>query len=359
MAKITGKPPENVIPEITDTPPENIVADLENLRTELDASIPRKILDHNVLIATWNIRAFGNLTKKWISEEGDSPKRDFHSLLCIAEIIKRFDVVAIQEIKGNLRCLRYLLDYLGPNWGLILTDVTAGREGNDERLGFVFDKRKVNISGLACELVVPQEKLDKIHKNALTKQFARTPYAVAFRSEDKTFILVTLHVIYGKRAKQRLPELQAIADWLCEWAQDVNAYDQNLIALGDFNIDRSGDKLYQAFVSSGLSVPSDMNRAKRTVFSDPNTPDQDKFYDQIAWFRGKDKTRALSLTYKQGGYFDFVGKLLKDRNLELGDLTWHISDHYPLWAEFRLHKEPKKPATRRIRQVREGAPLPE
>lgn len=61
--------------EITSTPQE-VLADLNALNSTLDQSIPPKKLDKNLLIATWNIRAFGDLTKKWQSGSGDSPKRD-------------------------------------------------------------------------------------------------------------------------------------------------------------------------------------------------------------------------------------------------------------------------------------------
>ena len=341
MPKFSGPPPPNLIPEITDPPPEDIEADLQALRLELDNSdIPRKVLDQNLIVATWNLRAFGNLTQKWKSDASDSPKRDLHSLLCISEIISRFDVVALQEVRGNIKSLRHMLKYLGEDWGLILTDVTKGKEGNDERLAFVFDKRKVNISGLACELVVPPDKLEDIRESALRKQFARTPYAVAFRSKDKTFILVTLHVIYGKRPKQRLPEITAIAKWLHEWALDINVYDQNLIVLGDFNIDRAGDELYNAFIQNGLFIHPELHKVPRTVFSDPSQPSLDKFYDQIAWFIGGGNTPALSLNYSRGGSFDFVDKALRNRNLDLETLTWHISDHYPLWVEFSMREKP-------------------
>ena len=95
-----------------------------------------------------------------------------------------------------------------------------------------------------------------------------------------------------------------------------------------------------------------MNRAKRTVFSDPEKPDQDKFYGQIAWFQGEGKTRALSLIYKQGGYFDFIGKVLKAHNLSLEDLTWHISDPLPFMgrvpaAEGTKETSPKPDQTSR------------
>ncbi len=44
----------------------------------------------------------------------------------IAEIISRFDVVAIQEVNDDLGPLEYVLDLLGPWWDYITTDTTAG-----------------------------------------------------------------------------------------------------------------------------------------------------------------------------------------------------------------------------------------
>ena len=55
----------------------------------------------------------------------------------------------MQEVRGNLRALRYLLKLLGEDWGFILTDVTKGSQGNDERLAFLFDTGRVKPSGLA------------------------------------------------------------------------------------------------------------------------------------------------------------------------------------------------------------------
>ena len=79
------------------------MADLLRLRSELDESVPVKALDRNLLIATWNVRAFGDLTQKWESSEEDTPKRDLHSQLSIAEIVSRFDVVvAVQGAKDPI-----------------------------------------------------------------------------------------------------------------------------------------------------------------------------------------------------------------------------------------------------------------
>ena len=315
-------------------PPEEVFADLARLRSALDEGVPAKALDRNLLVATWNIRAFGDLTEEWESSEEDTPKRDLHSLLCIAEIVSRFDVVALQEAKDNLKALRHLLKVLGPNWGLSLTDVTEGAPGNGERMAFLFDTRRVVPSGLACEIVVPEEQLERIEPGALTRQFARTPYAVSFRSGTKTFILVTLHVLYREDEEERMPELKAIAEWLAGWARDINSWDHNLIALGDFNIDRRGDVLHDAFVSTGLDIPEDLQAVPRTIFADPEHPHLDKFYDQIAWFTGRNGLPALSLRYSRGGFFDFAKAALTKRRLTKTQLSWRISDHYPLWAEF-------------------------
>lgn len=322
--------------KILETPPEAVRRNLLDLRDDLDARIPFKQLDRNLLLATWNIRAFGDLTEKWESSEQDSPKRDLHSLLCISEILSRFDVIAIQEVRSNLKCLRHALKVLGPHWSMALTDVTKGSDGNNERIAFLFDTRRAKMSGLACELVVPEEWLKRVGKDTLKRQFARTPYAVSFYSAGRTFILVTLHVLYGKSSSARVPELKAIASWLADWARDVNAYDHNIIALGDFNIDRRGSPLYDAFTSTGLQVPADLINLPRTLFSDPGAADTDQFYDQIAWFAGNNGIPALSLRYLAGGNYDFSHIALSSRGLTQKQLSWRISDHYPLWTEFSV-----------------------
>ncbi|HZD01989.1 MAG TPA: endonuclease/exonuclease/phosphatase family protein [Actinomycetes bacterium] len=318
-------------PEITDRPPSEVTELLWRLSDDLDrSSIPPKMLDRNVLIATWNIRAFGRVTKKWRSGQEDSPKRDLKDLRCIAQIISRFDVVALQEVRGDLQGLRYVLKALGPEWGLILTDVTKGRAGNDERMAFVFDTRRVRPSGLACELVVPvQSQAKGVNAQALNRQFARTPYAVSFLSAGRTFILVTLHVIYGQKSDDRLGELREIAQWLAGWATEVDEYSQNLIALGDFNIDREGDSTYQAFTSTGLRPPAGLSAIPRTIFTKPGE-DTDHFFDQIAWFPDH---FSMAFSGQAGGY-DFV-PVLQDK-MPLTELSWRLSDHRPLWACFSV-----------------------
>jgi len=323
------------MPELTDQPPLSIQNELEALNRSLDQVIPNKLIDQNLLIATWNIRSFASLTRKWTALESDSPKRDLRGLRAICDIVSRFDVVAIQEVKGDLRALRDTMKYLGESWSFVMTDITLGDAGNDERMAFVFDSSRVKLSGLACELVVPPEWLAEIPENALRRQFARTPYAVSFKAGKTTFILVTLHVDYGDSTEDRRDELKAIARWMKAWAKRETKWHHNLLTLGDFNIERQGDDLWEAFTSTGLTVPAELNAVPKSIFDDDSDPN-DKFYDQIAWFTLASGSIALDMEYQTGGYFDFLPFVYTDVNLTKNSISYRISDHYPLWAEFRI-----------------------
>ncbi len=329
--------------KVTDRPPKVICDELQDLRIALDKDVPEREVDHNLLIATWNLRAFGGLTKQWHSKPDDTPRRDFHSIRCIAEILSHFDVVALQEVRGDLRALRHTLKVLNdpdPHWGVILTDECRGRLGNDERMAFVFDTRRVKPCGLAAEIVIPEETLKKarVKKTSLDRQFARTPYAVTFYAAGITLMLITVHIYYGRRAdtSERQREIQTIADWLADWSARLAKDDRqhNMIVLGDFNIRHKGDRLYQALISRGLRTPEELDDVERTIF--PET--KHSHYDQIAWFtEDQGKIPRLSLDYRHhAGSFDFVPHCLRNQALTRQQLSYRISDHLPLWVEFLL-----------------------
>lgn len=316
-------------PAILEEPPGAIGRQLVQVSEGLDAAVPAKHLDRNLLIATWNLRALGGLTERWETGDNDSPKRNLADAHVIAQVLSRFDVVAVQEVRGDLKALRHILKALGPDWGFILTDVSRGSAGNNERLAFVFDLRRVKPSGLACELTVPDEWLGRIGQGALHEQFARTPYAVSFQSAGQTFILVTLHVIYGDAPEERRGELAAIGEWLNDWAKRSEDFNQNLIALGDFNIDRKGDPNFDAFTATGLSAPPELDAAPRTI-----SDKADAFYDQLAWFH-KNGDAELTLQYTgRAGHFSWTDHYLQ--SLPNPERSWRISDHYPLWSEFSV-----------------------
>ncbi len=301
--------------------PTPVVEDIARLRRRIESSkLPGKLTDYNLLIGTWNVRGFGRVYKEWDENPG-SPKRNLRAMACIAEIIRRIEVVAIQEIKRDTSGIRMLLDdFLGPNWGLIVSDVTAGPQGNAERLAFIYDKRRVQPSGLAGEIVLPPTE-----NGDPAQQFVRTPYIVGFRSGSERFVLLTAHIRYGDVPEDRLPELRALAEYIADEIRDrakaADAEEHNLIVLGDFNIDQRGDNpLFQAFVSTGLVVPSQLLGQKTTYGTEP------KYYDHIAWFMDD-----LDLNFtERAGVIDFAGAVCQE--LTLRQMSYRVSDHFPLWV---------------------------
>lgn len=312
---------------IFDAPPRRTAADLEALRAELHA-VPPKQVDRNLLIATWNLREFGRIAHVWEQPSGKKPLRDLRAVRLIGEVVACFDIVAIQEVQEDISALATLMKWLGPDWGLIMTDVTRGTKAGGERLAFVFDSRRVKPSGLAGELVLSPEQLKAKERGAIRQQFARTPYAVAFRSHGMTFILTTVHIIWGSGAKERTPEIKAIADWLADWSRRIDTRGHDLFVLGDFNIDRKDDANYRALIETGLSTPPELDDVARTVSSEDG--EHGTFYDQIAWYAEKLKLRYTG----RAGRVNWKGKVLTD--VDEHEATFRISDHYPLWSEFAV-----------------------
>lgn len=316
----TASPPRGLVPS-------EVIGDVHRLRAALDVQVPAKT-EGNLLIGTWNLRALSGLTDKWRSDESDSPKRDWHALACIAAIVERFDVAAIQETRRDTKALFALLAQLGPRYRVIASDVTEGGRGNGERLAFVYDAERVQPSGLVGEIVLPADATGPI------EQFARTPYAAGFVRASTEFILTSVHVLWGKAPGDRIAELTAFAQWMRAWADRPQDWNRNLLVLGDFNLDRLDDPLFDAFTSTGLWPPAELNDVPRTIFADDKSH---HFYDQIAWFSNATRPGLPSMLHgleytRRGGGFDFLPHVL--RHLDKQQVSWRISDHYPLWVEF-------------------------
>jgi len=124
---------------------------------QLDAALPDKDVENNLLLATWNIRDLGKIDRRGYG------KRLPDSFFYIAEIISRFDFVAVQEV-NELDEWEIIMDILGPTWDYIATDVTDTKlGGNGERLTYVFDRRKVRFLNIAGEIVLPADMLISNH----------------------------------------------------------------------------------------------------------------------------------------------------------------------------------------------------
>jgi endonuclease/exonuclease/phosphatase family metal-dependent hydrolase len=334
---------------------ERTVANLLALRKALSeaegAPPPRRA--RSLLIGTWNLREFDSTT--WGSRVPET-------YAYIAEIIDRFDLVAVQEVRADLEALERLMRRLGPRWRYLVSDVTRGTAGNGERLAFLYDVSKVEFLGMAGELVLPP--IRKEGQVVPVQQIARTPLMAAFQVGWTKFVIATVHIIYGPSTAEpvaRVDEIRQVARFLRERTDDPDEPTRNFIVLGDFNIFSENDATMRALTEEGgFTVPEGVTSIPGT-----NVP-RDKKYDQIAFRSAGEFFECTGAA----GAFDFYEHVFRsdeadtyrpyiDRYIEARAAagkrspkapstaaaartqfrtwrTYQMSDHLPLWAEFRV-----------------------
>jgi hypothetical protein len=318
-----------------------IIAGLQRLRAGFSTPlspdrirpIPERDLRGNLLIATWNIREF---------DSGKGGRRLDEAIYYMAEIIDRFDLVAVQEVRDDLFALQRLMDALGKHWSYICTDVCLGTRGNGERMAFLFDSRKLSFGGLAGELVIPGEL------KAL--QFARTPFITSWKAGWAKFALCTVHIYYGQSKPddpQRIAEIGMLARLLGKrtrrhtvdrGGEKVVVNGENIVLLGDFNIFGRGDVTMQKLIEDGVFSISE------SLQSVPGTNvDRKMHYDQIACGSYKFRFEPTA----NAGVFDFYEYVFRDEDAQRFDAqrgktafkqwrTHQMSDHLVMWQEFRI-----------------------
>ena len=327
---------------------KQIADGLLRLKDGLDAEgLPKRTVSDTLMLATWNIREFGR------SKFGF---RDAEPIYYIAEIIDRFDLVAVQEVRDDLRCLNQLTRVLGGWWKAVLTDVTEGRPGNRERMAFLYDSRKLSFGGLAGEIVLPPQG-KKGGGYLAEDQLSRTPYIVGFRAGWFRFTICTTHILYGEAVAEdpaRTREIRELARFLAARVQEEHAWARNMIVLGDFNIFRPTDVTFKALTDAGFVIPQQL----RTL---PNNVERNKHYDQIG-FIAPDVQDALELC-RAGifNYYEYVYALdaearyaramgagyAKTKDGAERDAkaraayykqwrTFQMSDHLPMWIELKI-----------------------
>jgi endonuclease/exonuclease/phosphatase family metal-dependent hydrolase len=322
-------------------------AGLLRLREQMK-EIPPKDVSDTLLLATWNIREFDS------AKYGPRLEEAYYY---IAEVASHFDLVAIQEVREDLKPLQKLRALLGNWWGYLVTDVTAGTAGNRERLAFVFDGRKVRLSGVAGEIVIPPVK--KGNKEvAPAEQLARTPYLCGFKAGWARFNLCTVHIVYGKSKPNdpaRVDEIRELCQFLAARAKQDVSREENLIILGDFNIFSRKDATMEQVTAAGFQVPKELQQLKGSNVR------HDKFYDQIAFMVND---RMLESTGR-AGVFDFYESVFRasgeadylevarqnqkqakpEKKLPAGKWpgkgyldwrTYQMSDHLPMWVQLKI-----------------------
>ena len=276
-----------------------ILSGLKALRMQMDEEMPHKTRDSTLILGTWNIRNFDD--NRFMN--GYRTAEDFYY---IAEIISRFDVLAVQEICENLDPLDKLMKILGYDYDYIVTDVTEGRSGNDERLGFIYDRNKVKFKGVAGELVLPENMLIMDEENR--RQFARTPFMCSFQSGWFKFYFSTVHIYFGKSSgskyRRRVDEIERVAEFLAKRAKND---DQNHILVGDFNIVKPGSPGHNALETHGFVIYQN---------NEGSNKDQTKFYDQIS-FRVRDDELRFANSGRCKGVLQFFKSIYAEENFTL------------------------------------------
>ncbi|MCX7548121.1 endonuclease/exonuclease/phosphatase family protein [Xanthomarina sp. F1114] len=332
---------------LTDADKKRTLSNLLQLREGLLEQVPRKTVDTNLLLCSWNIKNFGTLKN-----------RTAESLYYIAEIINAFDIVALQEVNSDLDDFKKVLRLLGSHWKYTLSDVTEGSYGNDERFGFIYDSRRVIHSGLSGEIVIPPELIEN---NAIISQLKRTPTFTGFESGWRKFSIVSVHLHPGDGPLNkaiRKEEVRLLMEILKRKLQLSEVEYKNMIILGDTNLYKNDEDIVelitnQTFVESdGLSgkfTNTSLNQIYDRIFLNVddyfkiakddygiekggvfnlfdyvyiNDPVEIAKYHQLM-LEHKDDPSTLTDALKFTSYFNRYWK----RN--------QISDHLPIWLELQ------------------------
>jgi endonuclease/exonuclease/phosphatase family metal-dependent hydrolase len=251
-------------------------------------------------IASFNIEAFG--TKK------TQDARVYHTL---AEIVRQFEIVAIQEIRTSDEYLMpnfvKLINSKGRRYDFVLGP-PIGNSTTKERYAFVFDAERIMVDPNSVYTVGDPDNL--LHREPLVASFStRMPPSEAF-----TFILVNVHTDPDVAPA----ELEALGEAF-RAVRRASRGEDDVIMLGDFNADDV------KIARSRLGQIPGVTPLVRGVFSNTR---QDHLYDNLV-------VHLPSTTECVGrsGVFNVMERFkLTAAEAEL------VSNHLPVYAEFSAYE---------------------
>ncbi|MBW2994915.1 endonuclease/exonuclease/phosphatase family protein [Candidatus Woesearchaeota archaeon] len=251
-----------------------------------------------VSIATFNIQTFGQskLNKSDVMEK-------------IVDIIGRYDVVAVQEIRSKeqnvVPTLIDMLNASGKSYDYIISK-RMGRTSSKEQYAFIYNTQ--NISYVNDSAFIVGDKDDMLH---------REPFVASFEVKNGTFdfTLVNIHTDPDE-AKQELDYL----DDVYRTVQDSDSEENDVILLGDLNT--QGKRLYELGELSDIIV---VVNDKSVMTNTRNN----KQYDNIVF----DSNTQTEYT---GEYHVLSYEQEYGINMEE---ALHISDHKPVAAKFTRNGE--------------------
>lgn len=166
--------------------------------------------EQSITIASWNLKNIG-----------PSKLNDPERIDVIVDILKNYDIIAIQEVKDiTLQLPQQLIDKMnmdGSNYNVVASD-RVGRNVFEQYL-FVYDDDKIDaIPGTEGYGIEPND------------EFEREPYYAMFRAGNFDFYLFTIHTKPSAVATE-IPALRTAYIDL----QNNTPDEDDIILLGDFN----------------------------------------------------------------------------------------------------------------------------
>ncbi|MES1937117.1 endonuclease/exonuclease/phosphatase family protein, partial [Salinisphaera hydrothermalis] len=181
-----------------------------------------------VRIASWNLKHLG-----WNNGK---------NLQAVAQIVGRFDLVAIQEVMDPAaarRLAKIVSQDTGEPWG-VTTSQLEGDSSYRESYAFLWRKS-----------AVAHDSGDSLYLDPGNK-FAREPYTASFTTKDNhtELTLGTVHINYGDGRSDRTAEIRVLDQY---WQWMGKTYQGHRLLMGDFNMSPK-DRSWRAL--DALAVPS-------------------------------------------------------------------------------------------------------
>lgn len=267
---------------------------------------------NRLLLASWNIANLG------VQERSKGARK------VLAHIMKRFNLIAVQEINDDYRKFVDIVKLMGRDFDFIMSDSA----GNDERLAYVFNTRRVAPRNLFGEVALrPRENLKrnvKVHyrqsrqdkvqtfKNVWFTPFDGNPFIGSFNCGEIDFLLANVHLYFGKfqqsskeadrrKYARRVLEIYALAKWAQDRSAKGNAWDKDIVLLGDMNVPNMKNneatiKALEQFSWTAVDLYEETGtaRTERLTRIGGSNLGNDKTYDQIAFAPTALKNRIVS-----------------------------------------------------------------
>lgn len=252
-----------------------------------------------VRIASYNIQVFG-VTKE--SKLG--------VMRVLAETIRQFDVVAVQEIRSSdqqlLSRFMPLINERGHAYHYVLGP-RLGRTVSKEQYAFIYDTTRLSLDQRSIQTVDDPD--DLLHREPFIARFVfnQLPAGQGF-----SFTLINMHTDPDEAEE----EVNVLDDVFLS-ARSDGRYEEDVILLGDLNVDST--RLGQLGGVPGITC---------TIHGEPTNTARSRSYDNIVF-----DPAATSEYTGRAGVFDV------QRAFGLTDeQARDVSDHLPVWAEFSVYE---------------------